>query len=69
MSRTVVDLRDELVEKAKKLTGVTKKVELVNLALERLIQQAELEGILRLRGKVKWTGNLSEMRRSRFDPR
>lgn len=69
MSRTVVDLRDELVEKAKKLTGVTKKVELVNLALERLIQQGELEGILRLRGKVKWTGNLSEMRRSRFDPR
>lgn len=66
MSRTVVDLRDDLVRKAKKLTGLTKKVEIVNLALERLIQQKEVEGLLNLKGSVQWTGDLRKMRRNRF---
>lgn len=69
MSRTVVDLNDQLVTKAKKLTGIAKKVELVNFALKRLIQQKELEGILDLKGSVQWTGNLKHMRRNRFDSR
>ncbi len=66
MSRTVVDLRDDLVRKAQRLTGLTKKVEIVNLALERLIQQRELEEILTLKGNVRWIGNLRKMRRNRF---
>jgi len=66
MSRTIVDLRDDLVRKAKKLTGLTKKVEIVNLALEKLIQQKEIEEILNLKGRVEWTGNLRKMRRNRF---
>ena len=43
MSRTVVDLRDDLMQKAKKITGLTKKVEIVNLALERLLQPKDIE--------------------------
>ena len=66
MSRTVVDLRDDLVKRAKKLTGLTKKVEIVNLALERLIQQQEIEEVLHLKGSVRWSGNLRQMRRNRF---
>lgn len=66
MSRTVVDLKDELVKKAKNLTGITKKVELVNYALERLVRQKEMEKILTLKGKVKWEGDLEKMRRNRF---
>lgn len=69
MSRTVVDLRDDLVTKAQRLTGLTKKVEIVNFALERLIQQKELEEILTLKGSVQWTGDLRRMRRNRFGPR
>ena len=67
MSRTIVDLRDDLVRKAQKMTGLTKKVELVNYALEHLIAQKEIEKIMTLRGKVKWEGNLKGMRRDRFD--
>lgn len=69
MSRTVVDLRDDLVQKARRLTGLKKKVELVNLALERLIEQKELEEILTLKGSVHWEGNLRKMRRNRFGSR
>ncbi len=66
MSRTVIDIKDELLEKAKKLTKMTKKVDIVNYALERLVRQKEIEKILGLKGKVKWEGNLEEMRRDRF---
>ena len=66
MSRTVVDLRDDLVRTASRLTGVRKKVELVNLALERLIRQKEIEKLLHLKGSVRWKGSLKEMRRERF---
>lgn len=66
MSRTVVDLRDDLVRKARKLTGLTKKVEIVNLALERLIRQKEIEGLLNLKGAVHWEGDLRKMRRNRL---
>ena len=67
MSRTVVDLRDDLVRKIQKMTGLTKNVEIVNYALERLIEQKEIEKIITLRGKVKWEGDLKQMRRNRFD--
>ena len=69
MSRTVVDLRDDLIKRAQHLTGLTKKVEIVNLALERLIRQEELEEILNLKGSVQWVGNLKKMRENRFGPR
>lgn len=69
MSRTVVDLRDDLVRRAQKLTGLTKKVEIVNLALEGLVRQKEIEGILNLKGRVEWKGNLRKMRANRFGSR
>ena len=69
MSRTVIDLRDDLIRKAQKLTGLTKKVEVVNFALERLIQQKEIEEILDLKGTIHWEGNLRQMRKNRFGSR
>ena len=65
MSRTVVDLDDALVAKAKKLTRLTKKVELVNFALSELIRQRERLKILERRGTVDWRGDLDEMRSGR----
>lgn len=62
MSRTVVDIQDDILRKASKLTGIKKKVELVNFALKKLVEQKELEKILDLKGKIKWEGNLEEMR-------
>ena len=53
MSRTVIDLRDDLIRKAKKLTGLSKKVEIVNLALEHLIRQMEIEEIFKKQNPKK----------------
>ena len=65
MSRTVIDIQDDLLRKAQKVTGISKKVEIVNYALKQLLEQKELEQMLELRGKVKWEGNLEEMRKDR----
>jgi len=66
MSRTVVNIEDKLLKKAQRLTGITKKVDIVNFALKKLVEQKEIEKILKLSGKVKWEGDLEEMRRGRF---
>lgn len=65
MSRTVIDLDDRLVAKAKRVTHLTKKVELVNFALAELVRQHERLRILELRGTVAWTGDLDVMRSAR----
>ncbi|MBI5101518.1 MAG: type II toxin-antitoxin system VapB family antitoxin [Nitrospirae bacterium] len=69
MSRTVIDLEDDVLKKAQKLTGIQKKVDIVNFALKKLVEQKEIEKILTLKGKVKWDGNLEEMRAGRSGPR
>ncbi len=38
MSRTVIDLDDDLIKRARKLTGLKKKVDIVNKALEEFAQ-------------------------------
>jgi Arc/MetJ family transcription regulator len=65
MSRTVIDIQDDLLKKAQKLTGISKKVEIVNYALKRLLEQKEIEQFLKLRGRVKWEGDLKAMRKAR----
>lgn len=65
MSRTVIDIEDKLLKKAQKLTGISKKVEIVNYAIRKLVEQKEIEKILDLKGKVKWEGNLEVMRKGR----
>lgn len=63
--RTVVDIENKLLKKAQKLTGISKKVEMVNYALKKVVEQKEIEKILDLKGKIKWEGNLEEMRKGR----
>ena len=69
MSRTVINIEDDVLKKAQKLTGIQKKVDVVNLALKKLVEQKEMEKILALKGKIKWEGNLEEMRAGRSGPR
>lgn len=66
MARTVINLNDRLLKKAQRLTGLKKKVDVVNLALERLVRQKEIEKLLELPGKVEWEGDLREMRKNRL---
>ena len=69
MSRTVVNVRDDAVSKAKRLSGVRKKVRMVDLALVESVRRREARKILDLAGKVRWVGDLKEMRRDReFGP-
>ena len=42
------------------------KKELVDFALREVIRREKTKGILGLEGKVKWEGNLHEMRKGRF---
>ena len=65
MARTVLNIDEEVFEKARSLTGLRKKVDVVNYALRKLVEQQEIEKILELRGKVAWEGDLDEMRRDR----
>jgi Arc/MetJ family transcription regulator len=65
MHRTNVELDEKLVKEAMKLTGIDTKKELINYALIELVRKIKRKGILELEGKVKWEGNLGEMRKSR----
>lgn len=57
---------ENLIQRAKKLTGLTTKRAIVEEALKTLIRTREQESVLKLRGKVRWEGDLSEMRQGRF---
>lgn len=67
MARTVINLDDALVRKAKRLTRLSKKVDVVNYALAELVRNRErARGILELRGRVRWEGDLDKMRSARW---
>jgi Arc/MetJ family transcription regulator len=67
--RTNIALDDELIDRAKALTGLTTKRAVVDEALRTLVRLKEQEGIRALRGQLRWEGDLAEMRRSRLaDP-
>lgn len=66
MARTVINLDDALVAKAKRLSGLTKKVDIVNSALAEFVQHRQRLRFLELQGKVKWQGNLERMRSARW---
>jgi Arc/MetJ family transcription regulator len=63
--RTNIVLDDELIERARQLTGIKTKREVINEALRTLIQLREQAQLRRLRGKLRWEGDLEEMRTAR----
>jgi len=66
MARTVVNLDDRLVDEARALTGLKRKVDIVNQALKVLVAQQRLERLFtHLRGRVRWEGDLDQMRHDR----
>ena len=65
MLRTNVELDEDLVDEAMKLTHIRTKKELVNFAIRELVTKAKRRRILELEGKVEWEGDLHDMRKSR----
>jgi Arc/MetJ family transcription regulator len=63
--RTNIDIDDELMAKAMSLSGHTTKRETVEAALELLVRLKSQEAIRAARGKLRWDGDLDEMRRDR----
>ena len=66
MSRTNIVLNDELVKSCQKLTGIKTKKTLIDYALHELQRRESQRALLKLKGKVEWEGDLSEMRKGRF---
>ncbi|MEE9414143.1 MAG: type II toxin-antitoxin system VapB family antitoxin [Acidimicrobiales bacterium] len=67
MTRTNIDIDDELVERAIRTFGLRSKREAVQLALERLLGGGpmSIEEQLEMQG-VGWEGSLDDMRGDRF---
>ena len=63
--RTNIVIDDKLIEKAMRATGLPTKRAVVEAGLRLLLQVKAQTGIRRLRGNVKWDGNLDEMRAGR----
>jgi Arc/MetJ family transcription regulator len=63
--RTNIVIDVELIEQAMKVTGLPTKKAVVEAGLPLLIQVKAQTGVRRLRGKVKWRGNLDELSSSR----
>jgi Arc/MetJ family transcription regulator len=66
--RTNIVIDDALMAEAQRLTGVETKKQVVDEALRLLIQIYQQKEIRQFRGKLTWTGNLDELRSSRFEP-
>jgi Arc/MetJ family transcription regulator len=64
--RTNIEIDDKLMSRALALSGKSTKKAVVEEALRLAVQLKRQVGIRELWGKVKWEGNLDEMRQGRF---
>ena len=64
-TRTNIVIDDALIQRAMQITGLKTKRAVVEAGLRVLIDIQAQTGIRKLRGQVKWEGNLDEMRQSR----
>ena len=65
MARTNIEIDEELVRKARKLTDLKTKRQIVQKALELLVRSETRKGILRYYGTGIWKGDLKTSRRNR----
>lgn len=63
--RTNIEIDDDVLKEVQALTGARTKREAVDLALRELVARYRRLGLLRLRGKVRWEGDLGVSRSSR----
>ena len=63
--RTNIDIDDELMRQAMRRSGARTKKAAVEAGLRLLVKTHAQTAIRRLRGKVRWEGDLNESRLSR----
>lgn len=61
--RTNVVIDDDLMRTALKLSGLKTKKDAIEEGLKLLVQRGRQAKVREFRGKLKWQGNLGEMRR------
>ncbi len=65
MGRTNINIDESLIRKARKLTRLKTKRQIVDRALELLVRSETRKGLLRYYGTGVWTGDLKASRRRR----
>jgi Arc/MetJ family transcription regulator len=66
VARTNIDIDEGLIRKARKLTRLKTKRQIVDKALELLVRSERRKGILRYYGTGIWKGDLRRSRRNRI---
>jgi len=61
--RTNIVIDDKLMAEAIKATGASSKREAVELGLKTLVRLKKQERAKKFRGRLKWEGDLDQMRR------
>jgi len=65
MGRTNVVLDDELIEECQKVTGIKTRRALIDYALREVLRHGRQRRLLKLKGAVKWEGDLDAWREPR----
>ena len=65
MARTNININETLIRRAKKLTRLKTKREIVDRALELLVRSEDRKSILHYHGSGIWKGNYKLARRNR----
>jgi len=63
--RTNIEIDDEVLAEAQRLTGARTKRETVDLALRELVARRRQRDVLALRGRIRWEGDLEVSRAGR----
>lgn len=63
--RTNIEIDDEVMREVRRLTGAKSKREAVDVALRELVARHRRLEVLKLRGKVRWEGDLEGSRLGR----
>ena len=66
MKRTNVVLDEKLINEGLEMTGLKTQKALIDRALRDLVRRGRQKDMLRHEGKVRWEGDLNEMREMRL---
>jgi Arc/MetJ family transcription regulator len=63
--RTTLNIDDEALERAMKVSSGKTKTQVINEALREFARRRRVRGLLEFRGKAEWTGDLDKLRKRR----
>lgn len=64
---THIELEDKLIDEVLRMGHFNSPGAAINIALREYLNLLKRRQLLELKGKVRWEGNLEQMRQCRFD--